>query len=128
MIPGTMDPAVAANPPGGDLYFASAAALASPGVPHGPEGYNRFGTTGYADNLRLAPLVFETERNTGGKDTALASNAGAGGHVKELLNFRGSPAPWIGLALLLLFGILLISAEVRLKAPGGRRLGGEVVL
>jgi hypothetical protein len=97
-------------------------------VPIGPEGYNRFGTTGYADNLRTAPLVFETERNAGGNDTALASHALGGGHVKELLNFRGSPVPWIGLALLLLFGILLISAEVRLKAPGGRRLGGEVVL
>ena len=127
MIPGTADPAVAANPPGGDLYFGSAASIASPGERLGNSNYfAQMGTDGGAGNLATAPLQFETDANAGG-GTALAANASSG-HVKEVLNLRGSPVPWIGIALLLLFGILLISAEVRLKAPGGRKLGGEVVL
>jgi hypothetical protein len=130
MIPGTPDNAVAANPPGGDLYFPAAAALASPG-----EGFTNsfgyaksFGTTGHAGNLETAPLAFASpEVGPKGQAAPLASNA-VKGHVGEVLNFRGSPVPWIGIAILLLFGILLISAELRLKAPGGRKLGGEVVL
>jgi hypothetical protein len=129
MIPGTVDPGVAASPPGGDLYFASAASIASPGVPLSPEGsYNAFDTTGNAGNLRVAPLMFESPTNAGGQSVALASQAAGGGHVSEVLNFRGSPVPWIGIALLMLFGLLVLTAEFRLKGPGHSKVGGEVVL
>jgi hypothetical protein len=115
MIPGTVDPGVAASPPGGDLYFASAASIASPGVP-------------LSGNLRVAPLMFESPTNAGGQSVALASQAAGGGHVSEVLNFRGSPVPWIGIALLMLFGLLVLTAEFRLKGPGHSKVGGEVVL
>ncbi len=129
MIPGTVDAGVAANPPGGDLYFGSAAALASPGESIAGEGaYSQFGTTGNAGNLRIAPLMFEGPANQGGQAVALASNAEGGGHVSEVLNFRGSPVPWIGLGLLLLFGLLVMTAEFRLKGPGKSMLDAGAVL
>ena len=127
MIPGAVDSAVAANPPAGDLYFEPAAALASPGEVGPAGGYpTSQGTTGHAGNLRTAPLAFEGEQNAGGHAVALASNASKG-HVSEVLNFRGSPAPWVLLALLLLFGLLVVSAEVKAKA-GRASVGGSIVL
>ncbi|HWY91072.1 MAG TPA: hypothetical protein VNY31_10410 [Solirubrobacteraceae bacterium] len=130
MLPGATDPAVAANPPGGDLYFSQAAGIASPGEV-GPAGAyaTAFGTTGHASDLQTAPLAFSSERiDESGNEIALAQhNASGKGHVTEVLNLKGSPVPWIGLALLLLVGLLVISAEFRVKS-GSKSLGGEVVL
>ncbi len=127
MIPGAVDPAVAANPPGGDLYFQPAAGLASPGEVGPAGGYpTNQGTTGHAGDLQTAPLAFESESVNGGQAVALASNASKG-HVGEVINFRGSPAPWILLGLLLLFGLLVVSAEVKAKA-GRASVGGSIVL
>jgi hypothetical protein len=127
MIPGTLDPAVAAAPPGGDLYFPAAAALASPGEVGPAGGYpTNMGVTGHAGNLQVAPLAFETDATSGGQAVAHAANASKG-HYTEIVNFRGSPAPWILLGLLLLTGLLVVSAEVKAKA-GKARAGGEIVL
>jgi hypothetical protein len=127
MIPGAPDTAVAANPPGGDLYFPQAAGLASPGEVGPAGGYaTSAGSTGHAGDLQVAPLAFETPGNSGGQTVPLASNA-IKGHAKEVLNFRGSPAPWILLGLLLLMGLLVVSAEFKARA-GRARIGGEVVL
>jgi hypothetical protein len=83
-------------------------------------------TTGHAGNLQTAPLAFETDAVSGGQAVANAANASKG-HVGEVINFRGSPAPWILLGLLLLTGLLVVSAEVKAKA-GKARAGGEIVL
>ncbi len=128
MLPGGSQSGVAANPPGGDLYFGAAASLESPGEQAPAGAYTKAqGTTGHAQNLQTAPLAFENEGTSpAGEAVPLASNA-AKGHVGEILNFRGSPAPWIGVALLLCFGLLVVSAEVKAKA-GKARVGGGIVL
>jgi hypothetical protein len=128
MQPGGSQTGVAANPPGGDLYFGEAAALASPGEQAPAGAYTKSqGTTGHADQLETAPLAFNSESTSPtGEAVPLASNASKG-HVAEVLNFRGSPAPWIGIALLLLFGLLVVSAEVKAKA-GKAAAGAGIVL
>lgn len=120
MIPGFDDPAMASHPAGGNLYFEQdqAVALKSPGeVTTG--GYaTAFGTTGEASNLQLAPLMFGDGAIDGqGQAIVDVSNASRG-HISEILNFHGSPAPWILIGILIVAGLLHFSA----KASGGVRL------
>ena len=130
MVPGSgpASSAVAANPPGGDLYFASAQALEPPGEVT-PGGYvDSGGATGHADDLQTAPLAFASEEIRNGEYVTMASdNATGKGHVREVLNPRGSPAVWILLLALLVFGLLFVSAEFKVKA-GKAHLGAGVVL
>jgi hypothetical protein len=84
------DPALASIPPAGNLFFNADVAIAAPGTRF-PEG----GSAQLVDRTPPA-LMF-------------------GGHWSEIFNFSGSPAPWILIGVLLVAGLLHLSANARGK-------------
>ncbi|HEX3390930.1 MAG TPA: hypothetical protein VHS55_00030 [Solirubrobacteraceae bacterium] len=107
-VPGFDDPALASLPPGGNLYFQADAALAAPtvGIPTAP---------GAVQQLDRTPpqLMFGTPANTtsSGEPIVKASSQSSGtGHFSEVLNFHGSPAPWVLLGILIVAGLLHLEA------------------
>jgi hypothetical protein len=119
-VPGFQDPAVASLAPAGNLYYAADASQAVK-IP-GAEVLAGGGTSGQSvDNNGAPSLMFGgPEKFTGGGEAIVtaASQATTGGRgsAKEILNFHGSPAPWILIGILLVAGILHLSAEGKFGA------------
>jgi hypothetical protein len=114
-VPGFDDPALASLPPGGNLYFQQDAAVAAliPSEqfrdPRGP---------GHAQAVDRTPpdLMFGGGVATNGAGEQIVHAAdSSGGHWSEVLNFHGSPAPWILIGILLVAGLLHLSANARGK-------------
>jgi hypothetical protein len=114
--PGFDDPRLASLPPGGNLYFGADVALHDPAEqyadPRGP-GHSQ------AQDQTAPPLMFgegtaTTKGPLGHEAVANVANAPRG-HWSEVLNFSGSPAPWILLGILLAAGILHLEANAKLK-------------
>ncbi len=116
--PGFDDPATASIPASTNLYFEAdqAVMVKNPGEVT-PGGYpTAQGTTGHVLNLQTASLMFGDGAMTGdGEQIVHASNASKG-HVSEILNFHGSPAPWVLIGILLAAGLLMFSAKGTLSA------------
>lgn len=103
MIPGFDDPALASIPPAGNLYFAQDVAVAakitgSPTVERGGPGQ--------AMDTSPPSLIFGSGTTTGQGEQIVNASHSSRGHVSEILNFHGSPAPWILIGILLVAGIL----------------------
>lgn len=111
------DPAVAAAPDEGNLYFG--AQVTNPGQQYFGGGRSS-GTGAQAVDASAPELFFGNSGNYTDKGEPIvhASNASRG-HVGEILNFNGSPAPWVLLGILLVAGILHLSAEGKLGVRGG---------
>jgi hypothetical protein len=109
--PGSEDPAVAALPPGGDLYFEPARNLQNPGQVY--FGGGRSAPTGAQSVDAAAPALYfgNSTTYTGKGEPIVQAKEASRGHVSEILNFHGSPAPWMLIGLLLVAGILHLSAE-----------------
>jgi hypothetical protein len=113
--PGSEEPGVAALPAGGDLYFAASAGLATP--PQRIAGAGR----GQSMDATAPQLMFgSSTAYTGQGEPIVHASRSSRGHVSEILNFHGSPAPWI------LIGILLIAGILHLQAEGKFGFGGRV--
>lgn len=113
-VPGFDDPALAAHAPGGNLYYDQDVAVAakipagSPIVEHGVHGY--------AMDRTPPPLMFGTGTATTGEgEQIVSSSKSSKGHVSEVLNFHGSPAPWILIGILLAAGLLHLEANAKFK-------------
>lgn len=114
-VPGFDDPAVASLAAGGNLYFAADQAVASKLTGDWPrsEGAAR---GQQADQKGAVSLMFgEGEAITSSGEAVVSSANSSRGHVSEILNFRGSPAPWILIGLLLAAGLLHLQAGESLK-------------
>jgi hypothetical protein len=114
-VPGFDDPALASYPPAGNLYFAQDAALSAklpPGTP-----IMEIGTPpGRSADIGAPSLIFGSGTATDGEGAAIVSAANSSrGHVSEVLNFHGSPAPWILIGILLAAGILHLEANAKFK-------------
>jgi hypothetical protein len=112
-VPGFDDPALASIPPAGNLYYAQDVAVAAKvaGTPivelSGP---------GQAMDTQPISLMFGQGTATTGSGEAVVNAANSSqGHVSEIFNFHGSPAPWILLGILLVAGILHLEAGAKLK-------------
>jgi hypothetical protein len=118
--PRSEDPALAALPPGGDLYFEPAANLQTPAQQY--FGGGRSAPTGAQSVDATAPvLYFGTPQNYTDKgEPIVQASQSSRGHVSEILNFHGSPAPWV------LIGILLVAGILHLQAEGKFGFGGRV--
>lgn len=108
---------VAAIPTSGDLYFEPSVAIKNPGEIQPGGVVNSKGTTGHADNLQTATLMFGDEGKYTSSGEAVVGPAVTPGAAhqsswKEALNFHGSPAPWV------LIGILLVAGILHLQAGG----------
>lgn len=121
MLPsGFNERATAAVPPAGDLYFAGAVAVPNPGELHPPVG-----------NLPAPQLMFSSSRfNSVGEAVtgpAVEPTKTVKGGWREILNFHGSPAPWILLLILLAAGILHLQASGRARVrKAGVEVGGQL--
>lgn len=117
---------VAALAPAGDLYFGEALALAKPGEGQ-PGGYQAnsnglmFGPIAQA----TSPLIFN-EASPGAEGTALGPGATVHGW-REVFDWRHSPAPWILGMVLLAYGWMHVSANVKARA-GKASAGAAAVL
>jgi hypothetical protein len=81
------------------------------------------GTTGHADNLQTAPLMFGGGQKYTSKGEAVVGPAVTPGAVtkgtwKEVVNFHGSPAPWVLIGILLVAGILHLQAGAKVGKHG----------
>lgn len=116
--PGFDDPALASQLEGGNLYFAAdqAVAVLNPGEVS-PGGYpTAFGTTAVESNLQLAPLMFGAGTVTGSGEAIVTPDQSSKGHWSEILNFHGSPAPWVLIGILLVAGLLMFQAKGSVSA------------
>jgi hypothetical protein len=114
--PGFDDPALASLPPGGNLYFAADQAVASKIV--GPPAREPHSTGhGQAMDTRPPSLMFgeRTATTSQGEAVVNAAHQSGTGHFSEILNFHGSPAPWILLGILLAAGLLHLSANAKFR-------------
>jgi hypothetical protein len=57
---------------------------------------------------------------TGEGEHIVNASESSRGHVSEILNFHGSPAPWV------LIGILLVAGILHLEAHGKASFGGNL--
>lgn len=114
-VPGFDDPALASASSEGNLYYAQDAAVATK-IP-GPPIIER-GQQGQATDTQPISLMFGAgvATDSGGGQIVNASQSSRG-HVSEILNFHGSPAPWILIGILLVAGILHLEGSAKL---GGR--------
>jgi hypothetical protein len=121
--PGTEEPGLAALPPGGDLYFERDTSLQNPGqvffgggrsAPTGAQSLDAAAPTLYFPNTQAGQPAY-----TGTGEQILQASRSSRGHVGEILNFHGSPAPWILIGLLLVAGILHLQASGNLGVRGG---------
>lgn len=117
--PGFTDPAVASIPPAGNLYYGADVALSgSPGLPaqelQGGNMVGNAGTVEYHSTGRSVNLMFGGGTTGSGEAIPMASEA-AKGHWTEVFNFHGSPAPWILFGILIVAGLLHVSAGAKGK-------------
>jgi hypothetical protein len=119
MLPPGYDPAVAATPPASELYFPSAASVTDPGQVYLGGGRSD-GTGAQAVDAAAPELFFGNTGNYTGKGEPIKhASQSSKGHYSEIINFHGSPAPWVLLGILLVAGIMHLSAEGKLGVSGG---------
>jgi hypothetical protein len=108
-------------PDGGGLYFRPSTAIAVKNHGEQIRGGARSAPTG-AQSLDLTPppLLFGAGNYTGDGEPIVKTSNSARGHWSEVLNFHGSPAPWI------LIGILVVAGMLHLSAEGKFGFGGRV--
>jgi hypothetical protein len=112
-VPGFDDPALASLPPGGNLYYDQSVAVAAK-IPGSP--VVELGGPGQAMDIGAPTLMFGEGTATTGSGEAIVNASGSSrGHVSEILNFHGSPAPWILIGILLVAGILHLEGSAGLK-------------
>lgn len=123
---GFADPRLAAHPPAGNLYFQEDSAVASKigadsGIePRGP-GKVQARDLYHGGNVPdVPPVMFGQDTLTGGGEHIVKAEHSSSGHVSEILNFHGSPAPWV------LVGILLVAGILHLEAHGKLNVGGKL--
>lgn len=112
-VPGFDDPALASLPPAGNLYYNQDVAVAAKiaGTP-----LLEHGTPGQAfDNQPLTLMFGAGEATTGSGEQIVNAANSSQGHVSEIFNFHGSPAPWVLLGILLVAGILHLEAGAKFK-------------
>src|ERR1700719_445152 len=104
--PGFDDPALGSYPPAGNLYFDADQAVAAKSP--GDVGPDWTAGPGRAQTVDLPgftgpDLMFGAGKYTGqGEPIVHAADQGpGGGNWREVLNFHGSPAPWVLIAILL---------------------------
>jgi hypothetical protein len=108
--PGFDVPSLASYPPAGNLYYEADVHLAAPAqqvaYPTHPA---------QAMDLTPPPLMFASPMTpmTARGEEAVSAAKSTKGHWSEILNFHGSPAPWILIGILLVAGLLQISASGR---------------
>lgn len=123
MIPGFTDPALASIPPAGNLYFQADQAVASksPGerridyIAGSPRAQIVDMPGGSGPNLMFGAGAMTAS----GEHIVKAANQ-TRGHWTEVLNFHGSPAPWVLIGILLVAGVLHLSAEGKMGLGKGR--------
>ena len=109
-VPGFDDPALASYPPAGNLHFAQDVALSA--VPPIVER----GSPGQGADTMVPSLMFGAGTATDGEGAAIVSAANSSkGHVSEIFNFHGSPAPWVLIGILLAAGVLHLEANAKFK-------------
>lgn len=120
--PGSESPALASLPPAGDLYFPASIGVAAKNPGEVIRGGGRSASTGAQSLDSEAPkLMFGSPATyTGNGEPIVHASQSSRGHVSEILNFHGSPAPWV------LFGILLVAGMLHLSAQGKLGFGGRV--
>lgn len=117
--PGFNDPAEASRLSTGDLYFEAdkAVAVRSPGE-------NIAGGPGHGqsmDRQANTQLMFGgPETHTAQGEVIVHASQQSKGGLSDILNFHGSPAPWV------LIGILLVAGMLHLSAQGKLGFGGRV--
>jgi len=117
---GFPEPATASRPSAGtSLYFEADRSVPNPGKT-GTTGNNPFGNPIEGQSTPPAPLLFGSgSESVSGSGEPIVNTARAPkGHVSEVLNFHGSPAPWILIGLLLAAGLLHLSASGRAGFKG----------
>jgi len=117
---GFPEPATAARPSAGtSLYFEADRSVPNPGKT-GTTGNNAFGNPVEGQSVAPAPLMFGSgsEAVSGSGEPIVNTARAPKGHVSEILNFHGSPAPWLLIGLLLAAGLLHLSASGRVGAKG----------
>ena len=117
-VPGFNDPATASIPTAANLYFEAdqAVAVKNPGEVS-PGAYpTAFGSTSGATNLQHSSLMFGEGAMTGDGEHIVHAATASQGHIGEILNFHGSPAPWILMGILLAAGLLMFQAKGSLSA------------
>jgi hypothetical protein len=126
MKPGGFDdPALSSYPTAENLYFSQEESIVgkSPGEP-GPGQYTiaqeGSGQRYTQTNLQTPDLMFGEGAVTSNGEAIMDTSESPRGHWSEILNFHGSPAPWILLGLLLVAGMLSVSAKGRIE--GGVKL------
>lgn len=111
-VPGFDDPAVAALAPAGNLYFEADQAVAAKLAEGTPRGLPR----GQQADTGGSSLMFgQGEALTSSGEAIVSSANSSRGHFSEILNFQGSPAPWILIGILLAAGLLHLSAGGSIK-------------
>lgn len=115
---GFAEPATATRPSPPSLYFPADRALPAPGRT-GTTGNNQFGNPLESSARPPAKLMFGSTGALTDNGEAIVNTAGSPkGHAGEILNFHGSPAPWILIGLLLAAGLLHLSASGRAGFKG----------
>ena len=119
-MPGFDDPALASRPTAENLYFGAEEAILgkSPGEA-GPGQYDIAGGTGgrlAQTNLQTPELIFGEGTVNGQGEAIHDTSSSPRGHWSEVLNFHGSPAPWVLIGILLVAGLLMFSAKWRVEA------------
>jgi hypothetical protein len=121
------DPALASLPPGGNLYFQADQAVATkvpaeqgvdPGGPGRAQARDLYSPGGEGVPPKL--MFGEGTAYTGAGEHIVKASSSSKGHVSEILNFHGSPAPWV------LIGILLVAGILHLEANGKASFGGKL--
>lgn len=111
---GFSDPAVASPESSGNLYFAQDVAVAT--KIHGTPIIEDPGVTPGYSNQQTPSLIFGEGTATTGSGEAIVSAANSSrGHWSDVLNFHGSPAPWVLMGILLAAGLLHMSANAKFK-------------
>ena len=112
-VPGFDDPAVASLAPGGNLYYGADVGLA---VVQAPAMERPSSRAAQDIDQTPPPLMFgEGTATTGSGEPIVNAAKSSKGHVSEILNFHGSPAPWILIGILLAAGLLHLSAGAKFK-------------
>jgi hypothetical protein len=108
-------------PEGGGLYFQPSTAIAAKNPGEIITGGGRSAPTGAQSLDANAPsLMFGEGKYTSDGEPIVEASKSSRGHVSEILNFHGSPAPWV------LIGILLVAGILHLSAEGKFGFGGRV--
>jgi hypothetical protein len=114
-VPGFDDPALASVNSEGNLFYAQDVAVAAK-IPGSP--IVELGGPGQAMDTSAPSLMFGGGTATTGRgENIVQASQASRGHVAEILNFHGSPAPWILIGILLVAGILHLEGSAKV---GGR--------